>query len=115
MKPEVIVEAFKSLQDWSKWLVALETGICAGLWSKLTGGGAISPALYLGWILFAASIISAAVLLIAIPRAMHKFGQDGKLELKVVTRLVAIEYGLFLIGILCFVWRVTEAALAPAG
>ena len=114
MKPEVIIEAFKSLQDWSKWLVALETGICAGLWPKMTGGGAIPLALYLGWMLFAASIISAAILLIAIPRAMHKFGKDGNLELKAVTRLVAIEYGLFLIGILCFVWRVTEVVLAPA-
>ena len=46
-----------------------------------------------------------------IPQTMHKFGQHGELNLKGITRLVAIEYGLFFIGILCFVWRLTELAL----
>lgn len=62
--------------------------------------------------ILAASIISAAILLIVIPQAMHKFGQQGELNLRAVTRLVAIEYGLFLAGALCFAWRLTALALA---
>jgi hypothetical protein len=65
-KNELAVESLKLLQDWSKWLITLEAAVCAALWSKLTGGGQPPLLLYLGWMMFWGSIITAAFLLIAI-------------------------------------------------
>jgi hypothetical protein len=55
-KPQLIIEAFKLLHDWSKWLIALEAAICASLWPKLTGTPKPSIFPYLGWMMFLGSI-----------------------------------------------------------
>ncbi len=36
MNLELITEGYKSVQEWGKWLVTIETTICAALWPKLS-------------------------------------------------------------------------------
>jgi hypothetical protein len=116
-KSQLIVDSMKLLQDWSKWLVALEAGICASLWSKLTSAPASAVAkphalLYVGWMMFWASIITAAILLVYISEFVRHANIHGERDLKRVKRLVAIEYGFFLGGLFCFAFRMVQAWLS---
>ena len=55
------VDALKLLQDWSKWLISLQTIVCVSLWPKLTGKPSPSGLMYAGWMMFWGSIIVAAL------------------------------------------------------
>ena len=105
------VEAYKLLQDWSKWLVTLETAVCAGLWPSLTGPQNPPLSLVAGWVLFACSIVTAAVLLVLIPYVIGQLGSGRQSGGRGIRTAVAVEYGLFLLGVVCFVWRAMEASL----
>lgn len=108
------VDSLKMLQDWSKWLVALETFICANLWSKLT----VVPkppdvpkpptSLYIGWMMFWASIITAAILLVYLSIVVRRVTAAGEVDLTKVKLLVALEYSFFLGGLFCFAYRIAE-------
>jgi hypothetical protein len=37
-KAQRTIDSLKLLQDWSKWLIALETIVCMSLWTRLTSG-----------------------------------------------------------------------------
>jgi hypothetical protein len=101
------IESLKLLQDWSKWLISLETGVCALLWPKLTEGKSPCP-LYVGWLMFWASIIAAAFLLIAISFVVSQRGDSVKCYMKGVWGLAVAEHALFLAGIFFFAWRIVE-------
>jgi hypothetical protein len=115
-KSQLIVDSMKLLQDWSKWLVAMEAGICVSLWSKLTAAPASAATkphlLYVGWTMFWASIITAAILLISISEFVRHANIDGETDLKRVRRLVTIEYGFFLAGLFCFACRIAQVWLS---
>lgn len=110
-KTELTVESLKLLQDWSKWLITLEAAICAALWPKLTGGGKPPVSLYLGWLMFWASIITAAILLIAISVYVRRIDASGESDFRKVRAWVGIEYAFFLGGLFCFAWRLAEVWL----
>jgi hypothetical protein len=111
---ELAVESLKLLQDWSKWLITLEAAVCAALWSKLTSGGQPPVLLYLGWMMFWASIITAAFLLIAISFYARRVDTSGDSDFRKVWVLVGIEYAFFLGGLFCFALRLVEVWLTSA-
>ena len=111
-KTGLTVESLKLLQDWSKWLVTLETAICAALWPKLTGGGEPPASLYLGWMMFWASIVTAAILLISISVYVRRVDTSGDSDFRKVRVLVGIEYAFFLGGLFCFAWRLAQVWLS---
>jgi hypothetical protein len=110
-KNELTLESFKLLQDWSKWLITLEAAICAALWPKLTGAGKPPVVLYLGWMMFWASIITAAILLMAISLYTRRVDVSGESDFRKVRVLVGIEYAFFLAGLFFFAWRFAEVWL----
>lgn len=108
LKSEVMIETYKLLYDWSKWLIALETAICVSLWPKLTSGPKPPFVLYAGWALFVASIVTATLLVMSIAFAVRRLNDPEAKDLKRVRALVAIEYFFFLAGLTCFVWRMFD-------
>ena len=110
-KTKLMIEAFKLLHDWSKWLIVLETAICASLWSKLTGMPKPSIFLYLGWMMFLGSIVTATILVAAISFYVRRVDESGVEDLRRVKVFVGVEYAFFLVGVLCFAWRVVEVWL----
>lgn len=48
MNLELITEGYKSVQEWGKWLVTIETTICAALWPKLSETPHPPASIYLG-------------------------------------------------------------------
>lgn len=113
-KPQLIIEAFKLLHDWSKWLIALEAAICASLWPKLTGTPKASVFLYLGWMMFLGSIVTATILIAAISFYVRRLDESGIEDLRRVRVFVGVEYAFFLLGVVCFAWRMLEVWLASA-
>jgi hypothetical protein len=111
-KNELTIESLKLLQDWSKWLITLEAAICAALWPKLTGAGKPPASLYLGWMMFWASIITAAILLLAISLYVRRVDTSGERDFKKVRILVGVQYAFFLAGLFCFAWRLAEVWLS---
>ena len=111
-KPQLIIEAFKLLHDWSKWLIALEAAICASLWPKLTGTPKPSIFLYLGWMMFLGSIVTATILIVAIPFYVRRLDESGIEDLRKVRVFVGVEYAFFLVGLGCFTCRMVEVWLA---
>lgn len=76
-----MVESFKMIQDWSKWLITLDLAICTGLWTKLTGLPKPPAIFYAGWFLFLASRISASIALIIISFCVRRFALFGHTNL----------------------------------
>ena len=114
MDKSLTVDSLRMLQDWSKWLVALETFICASLWPKLTvvpkPPEVLKPptSLYVGWMMFWASIITAAILLVYISFVVRRVTAAGEVDLTKVKLLVGVEYAFFLGGLFCFAYRIAE-------
>jgi len=101
------VDSLKLLQDWSKWLITLQTAICASLWPKLAstpapGAPSPSPILYVAWMMFWASILAAAVLLLCISIFVRRVDESGDRDIKKIWALVGVQYGFFLLGLFCF-------------
>jgi hypothetical protein len=100
------VDSLKLLQDWSKWLITLQTAICMSLWPKLTNREPVthspSPLMYAGWMMFWASILAAAVLLLCISIVVRRVDESGDRDIKKVWVLVGVQYAFFLLGLFCF-------------
>lgn len=103
-KAQRTVDSLKLLQDWSKWLISLETVVCLSLWPKLTAKQSPPPAslMYAGWMMFWASIIVAAMLLLCISVFVRRVDDSGDRDMKKVWVLVGLQYACFLAGLLCF-------------
>ena len=95
------VDSLKLLQDWSKWLITLQTVVCMSLWPKLTGKPSPSGLMYAGWMMFWASIIVAAILLLSISFFVRRVDVSGDRDMKKVWILVAFQYAGFLGGLFC--------------
>ncbi len=106
MDRDLITEGYLAIQEWGKWLVTIESAVCAGLWSKLSATPRPPNSLYLGWMMFIGSIVTTAIMLglvsFFIQRAHIKAEQDAKL----VRILVGIQFAFFLGGLICFGTRV---------
>ncbi len=101
------IEALKLLQDWSKWLVAVQAAACAALWPKLTVPGKPAPdILYWGRFLFCVSILAASALLFVYPLLLYRMNPNQQQSYRLLITLVIIEYAFFLGGMLCFATRI---------
>ena len=96
------VDSLKLLQDWSKWLISLQTIVCVSLWPKLTSGPVRSGLMYLGWLMFWASIIIAAILLLSISFFVRRVDSSADRDMKKVWIMVGLQYAFFLAGVGCF-------------
>ena len=99
------VDSLKLLQDWSKWLITLQTAVCMSLWPKLTNPSSAappSPLMYIAWLMFWASILIAVLLLLCISLFVRRVNESGDRDIKIVWVLVAAQYAFFLSGLLCF-------------
>ncbi|MGZ8846951.1 MAG: hypothetical protein ACXW3C_10855 [Pyrinomonadaceae bacterium] len=105
-KPQRTVDSLKLLQDWSKWLISLEVIICASLWPKLTGKPSPPGLMYAGWMMFWASIIVAAILLLSISIFVRRVDTSADRDMKKVWIIVGLQYACFLGGLFCFALRV---------
>jgi hypothetical protein len=94
-KPERIVDSLKLLQDWSKWLIGLETVVCVSLWPKLTDKPSPPVLMYAGWMMFWASIIVAAILLLCISAFVRRVDKSGDRDMKIVWMMVGLQYACF--------------------
>ena len=101
-----IVDSLRLLQDWSKWLISLETIVCISLWPKLTAKPSASGLMYAGWMMFWVSIIVAAILLLSISVFVRRVDDSGDRDMKKVWILAGLEYACFLGGLLCFALHV---------
>src|SRR5215210_8327009 len=103
-RPERTVESMRLLQDWSKWLISLETVVCISLWPKLTSTPAPSGLMYAGWMMFWASIIVAAILLLCISLFVRRVDESGDRDIKIVwlNRWRAVRMLPFGTRLLCF-------------
>jgi hypothetical protein len=102
------VDSLKLLQDWSKWLISLETIVCVSLWPKLTSKPSPSIFMYTGWMMFWASIIIAAILLLCISVFVRRVDESADRDMKKVWVLVGLQYACFLTGLFCFALKVVS-------
>jgi hypothetical protein len=100
------VDSLRLLSDWSKWLISLETIVCLSLWPKLTSKPSPSSLMYTGWMMFWASIIIAAILLLCIAFFVRRVDDSGDRDMKKVWVIVGLQYACFLAGLLCFALNV---------
>lgn len=107
-KAQRTVDSLKLLQDWSKWLIALETAVCMSLWPKLTGSTTPSGVMYAGWTMFWASIIVAAILLLCISIFVRRVDESGERDIKKVWILVGVQYACFILGLFCFALNILK-------
>ena len=90
------------LQDWSKWLISLEAIVCMSLWPKLTSRPGPSGLMYAGWMMFWASIIVAAILLLFISFFVRRVDTSADRDMKKVWIMVGLQYACFLAGLFSF-------------
>lgn len=107
-----MVESYKLLQDWSKWLITLELAICTGLWTKLTGTPKPPGILYASWFLFLASIIAASVVLLIVSVCVRRFALEGKTDILLLKIFLFLEYLFFLLGLLALAIRIAQIWLS---
>jgi hypothetical protein len=107
-KSERTVESLKLLQDWSKWLISLETVVCLSLWPKLTGKPSPSGLMYAGWMMFWGSIIIAAILLLSISAFVRRVDTSGDRDMIKVWIMVGLQYACFLAGLSCFALNLVQ-------
>lgn len=98
------IESLKLLQDWSKWLIGLEGGVCALLWQVFRQ----SKLLYAAWIMFWLSILAAAFLLLAISVIVGQSDDVASRNVKKLRFLVAAEYVFFVAGMILVASRATD-------
>lgn len=104
--PQRTVDSLKLLQEWSKWLISLETLVCMSLWPKLTSTPGPSALMYAGWLMFWASILIAAILLLSISFFVRRVDVSADRDMKMVWILVGLQYACFLAGLFCFALQV---------
>jgi hypothetical protein len=108
-----MVESYKLLQDWSKWLITLELAICTGLWTKLTGTPKPHSLLYASWFMFLASIITASILLIIISFCVRRFAISASTNAILMNIFLVLEYLFFLLGLLALAVRIGMVWMTP--
>lgn len=108
MNLELITEGYKSVQEWGKWLVTIETTICAALWPKLSETPHPPASIYLGWTMFLGSIITTTILLGLVSFFIKRSHIRAEKDARWVRVLMIIQYVFFFTGIVCFGVRVFD-------
>jgi hypothetical protein len=111
MDKQHLTNSYNSIQEWAKWLVTIETAICAGLWPKLTDLPRPPITLYMGWIMFVGSILTAAIMLGVIAFYHQRIELFGEKDTRNLRIFVFIQYGFFFAGILFFIIRLVGFGL----
>src|ERR671927_118118 len=81
-RAQASLEALRLLDSWSKWLVTLQSAICALLWQPLKQQPSLewpSTLLFLGWGAFCFSVVSSTVLLGRLPTLVEALADDAEL------------------------------------
>jgi len=104
---DLLKDSYGQLQEWSKWLLTIEAAICAALWPKLTATPNGSFFLYLGWIFFVGSILTASVFVVLLAFFVQRLHHENTRDNLFVKLLVVVEYGFFILGVLSFFIRLT--------
>src|SRR5918912_2090444 len=79
-RAQASLESLRLLDSWSKWLVTLQSAICALLWQPLNQQ---PPAewpgtlLFLGWSAFCLSVITSTVLLGRLPTLVERLAEES--------------------------------------
>jgi hypothetical protein len=102
------IESLKLLQDWSKWLITLEAGVCVLLWRVMAGETKPPIKVYVAWLMFWGSILAAAVLLVAISFLVQQTAASIERKMKILLGLIIAEYLFFLAGMIFLLLRVAE-------
>jgi len=103
---ELVTESYKAIQEWGKWLVTVESAVCAGLWPKLGGTPRPPDTLYLGWMMFIGSIVTTVILLGLVSFFIQRAHLNAEQDTKSVRIFVVIQFVFFLGGLICFGTRV---------
>src|SRR5688500_19336531 len=88
--------------DWSSDVCSSDLVVCISLWPKLTSTPAPSGLMYAGWMMFWASIIVAAILLLCISVFVRRVDESGDRDIKIIWLIVGAQYACFLLGLACF-------------
>ena len=112
---EARLEAAKLSADWCKWMVALQTGICAGLWTPLKNSPK-SPLLW-AWVAFALSALTTSWLLGRLPGLVSVLAETGAepqkaARIKELQRIALLAHVLFIAGIVIAIYFVLARAAA---
>ena len=99
---EARLEAAKLSADWCKWMVALQTGICAGLWTPLKNSP--KSALLWAWVAFALSALATSWLLGRLPGLVALLAETGaepqrSARIRELKRIALLAHALFIAGI----------------
>src|ERR1044072_6999734 len=83
-KLELQLESLKMVKEWITWLMGLQAGICALLWSPLKDNPIIGAAaksgsglwLHLGWFAFLASLLLTVLLFRTLPKLIEELAKE---------------------------------------
>ena len=122
-KSQAKLESLKMVKEWSSWLIALQTAICAFLWNVLKAleiKSWLDFFLYFGWFAFSLSLLIATVLVSRLPYMIENLPESssdrsvlsepisiigGQIRLK---SLLIAEHICFIIGVLCLVIHIAR-------
>jgi hypothetical protein len=112
---EARLEAAKLSADWCKWMMALQTGICAGLWTPLKNSP--KSALLWAWVAFALSALTTSWLLGRLPGFVSLLAETGaepqkSTRIKELQRIALLAHVLFTAGIVIAIYFVLARAAA---
>jgi len=94
------LESAKLLQDWSKWLIAVQSAACIALWPRITADGDGATLLFLAWITFGASVLSAAILLLILSSYVCRLPFTDNFRRRAINLLAVVQCSLFVLGVL---------------
>ena len=122
-KAQAKLESLKMVKEWSSWLIALQTAICAFLWNVLKAleiKSWLDVFLYFGWFAFSLSLLIATVLVSRLPYMIEKLPESSSndsvltdpvsilgIRVRLRTFLIA-EHVCFIVGVLCLVTHIAR-------
>jgi hypothetical protein len=117
-KVELQLESLKMVKEWATWLMGLQAGICALLWSPLKENPIMAARsgaglwLHIGWFAFLASLLFTALLFRKLPRLIEELAKSEGPEESIFSRdlklagqklslgtVLAVIYSLFFAGL----------------
>jgi hypothetical protein len=118
-KAQAKLESIKMVREWSTWLIAIQTTVCAFLWNILKERGLKDLSgitLHCGWLAFSFSIIIATVLISRLPTLIENLADESSSDKSIFTyplRILGINLNLkilliaehvcFLLGVLLII------------
>src|SRR5262245_40174253 len=91
-KAQAKLESLKMVKEWSAWLIALQTAICAFLWNVLKAleiKSWLDFFLYFGWFAFSLSLLIATILISRLPSMIENLPESSS-DRSVLSEAVSI-------------------------